>query len=235
MEHEFWIQRWQNNQLGWHLPDVHPSLVKFFPRFDLQPDDTVFVPLCGKSVDLAWLADQGLKVIGNELSPVAIQDFFSAEELRPERTETGKLIRWQAGPYTLYEGDYFELKPEHVADVKFVYDRAALIALPKEGERGRKAYMKQMRLLFAAGVETLLITLDYDQSIMNGPPFSVGYEEVIWHYAFDHIIEFLSEQDILQQEDRFRQRGLQQLTEWSFKMTRYDPVYAAFSDSPQDF
>jgi thiopurine S-methyltransferase len=235
MDHEFWIQRWQNNQLGWHRPEVHPSLIKFFPSFNLEPGDSVFVPLCGKSVDLAWLADQGLKVVGNELSPIAIQDFFRAEELEPVRTEAGSLTSWQAGPYTLYEGNYFDLTPAHVSDVKFIHDRAALIALPKEGEYGRKAYMKQMRKLFSAGVQTLLITLDYDQTVMNGPPYSVGYEEVIWHYAFDHIIEFLTDEAILQQEEKFRQRGLQQLTEWSFKMTRYDPVYAAFSDSPQDF
>ncbi len=235
MDDDFWLQRWQNNQLGWHLPDVHPSLKKFFPRFKLQAGDRVFVPLCGKSVDLAWLADQGLHVLGIELSPIAIQDFFAAEQLEPVRSQADKLVCWQAGPYTLYEGSFFDLEPEHVHDVRFVHDRAALIALPKEGEHGRKAYLKQMRRLLPAGVQTLLITLDYDQSVMGGPPFSVGYEEVIWHYAFDHIIEFLAEEDVLHQEDKFRQRGLQQLTEWSFMMTRYEPAYAAFLDLPQDF
>jgi len=235
MEKEFWEQRWQNNQLGWHLPVVHPSLVSHFHRFKLTAGDRVFVPLCGKSHDMIWLADQGMTVIGNELSSIAIRSFFDAQQLTPSSTQVGKLVRWQAGPYILYEGDYFDLTPAEVEGVKFIHDRAALIALPKDGDRGRKAYLKQMRNLFSAGVQTLLISLDYDQSVMNGPPFSVGYEEVIWHYAFDHIIEFLSDEDILHQEDKFRQRGLQQLTEWTFMMTRYEPVYAAFSDSPQDF
>jgi len=235
MDHDFWIQRWQNNRLGWHLPEVHPLLVKFFPRFSLTSGDSVFVPLCGRSQDMVWLAEQGMQVIGNEISPIAIEGFFATQQLQPVRAESGKLVRWQAGPYTLYEGDYFDLIPEHVNDVKFVHDRAALIALPRVGESGRKAYMRQMRNLFAADVQTLLITLGYDQSVMNGPPFSVGYEEVIWHYAFDHIIEFLVDEEILDQEPKFRERGLQQLTEWAFMMTRYDPAYAAFSDSPQDF
>lgn len=235
MDHEFWVQRWQNNQLGWHLPEVHPSLVEHFHRFELTPGDRVFVPLCGKSQDMVWLVAQGMTVIGNEISAIAIKDFFDSQRLTPTRTQVGNLVRWESGSYILYEGDYFDLTPAEVEDVKFVHDRAALIALPKEGHMGRKAYMQQMRKLFAADVQTLLITLDYDQSIMNGPPFSVGYEEVIWHYAFDHIVEFLSDEDILQQEDKFRQRGLQQLTEWVFMMTRYEPVYAAFSDSPQDF
>jgi len=235
MDPEFWTQRWQNNQLGWHLPEVHPSLVAFFSRFNLTAGDRVFVPLCGKSQDMVWLADQGMQVIGNEISPIAIHDFFAAQQLEPKRAESGQLIHWQAGPYTLFEGDYFDLTPEHVRDVKFIHDRAALIALPKDGDRGRKAYLRQMRKLFSVDVQTLLITLDYDQAVMNGPPFSVGYEEVIWLYAFDHMIEFLSEEDILHQERKFHERGLQALTEWGFMMTRYEPSYAAFSDSPQDF
>lgn len=235
MSHEFWQQRWQNNQLGWHLSEVHPSLVSFFPQFNLSPGDRVFVPLCGKSVDMVWLADQGLQVIGNEISDIAIRDFFTAVQLQPQRTESGNLVRWQAGPYTMYEGNYFDLTPAQVSDVKFIHDRAALIALPKEGEHGRKAYLRHMRHLFPADIKTLLITLDYDQAVMSGPPYSVGYEEVIWHYAFDHIIEFMSEEEILHQETKFRDRGLRQLTEWVFIMTRYEPAYAVFSDSPQDF
>lgn len=235
MAHESWVQRWRDNHLGWHLPEVHPLLVKFFPRFHLISGDNVFVPLCGKSQDMVWLAGQGMQVIGSEVSPIAVRDFFREQRLEPVGTELGKLICWQAGPYTLYQGDYFDLAPEHVSGVKFVYDRAALIALPKDGEFGRKAYVKQMRNLFAAAVQTLLITLDYDQSVMDGPPFSVSYEEVIWHYAFDHIIEFLSDEEILDQEPKFRQRGLLWLTEWAFMMTRYDPAYAVFSDPPKDF
>ena len=235
IDNDFWHARWQNNQLGWHLSEVHPLLVEFFSRFNLNQEDKVFLPLCGKSVDMAWLAGQGMQVIGNELSPIAIADFFAAQGLQPQCKQMGKLACWQAGPYTLYEGDYFDLTPEHVSGVKFIHDRAALITFPKDGAYGRKAYLKHMRHLFGIETQTLLVTLDYDQQIMCGPPFSVGYEEVIWHYAFDHVIEFLSEEDILDKESKFKQRGLSQLTEWAFMMTRYAPAYAAFSDSPQDF
>lgn len=235
MDCEFWIQRWRNQRPDWHLSVAHPSLVKFFPRFKLRPGDVAFVPLCGKSVDLAWLADQGLQVIGNEISPIAIQDFFAGRQLQPTRSKMGKFICWQAQRYTIYEGDYFDLTAAQLSDVKFVHDRAAHIALPKEGERGRKAYMKQMRRLLPAGAQTLLITFDYDQAAMPGPPFSMSYDEVIWHYAFDHIIECLAQEDVLHQEEKLRQRGLQQLTEWTFMMTRYEPAYAAFSSPPYDF
>ena len=234
MEQEYWLQRWEDNRTGWHLPNVHPLLEQYFHRFNLQQGDQVFVPFCGKSLDMAWLAQQGMQVIGNELSGRAIEQFFNAQRLEPEQTVRNGMICWQAGPFTFYEGDFFDMQPVP-GEVKFIYDRAALISLPKEGERGRKAYVKKMRMLFPAGVQTLLITLDYDQQIMNGPPFSVGYEEVVWQYAYDHVIEFLFEGDILDQEPKFRERGLSKLTEWGIKLTRYDPAYAAFSDSPQDF
>jgi len=235
MDPEFWKQRWRDGQTGWHQDDVHPGLIRFFPRLELNTGDRIFVPLCGKSLDMVWLAEQGVQVIGNEASDHAIAAFFDLVELMPEKTPDSELVRWQAGPYTLYEGDYFALKPEQVKGVTAVYDRASLIALPKEGAHGRKAYMRQMRALFGVDVKTLLITLDYEQSQMDGPPFSVGYEEVIWQYAFDHIIEFLSEEKILDKEPRFRERGLSRLTEWIFMMSRYEPAYAAFSDCPQDF
>jgi len=235
MQPEFWKQRWQEGQTGWHQDEVHPSLVRYFSYLELSPGDRVFVPLCGKSMDMVWLAEQGMQVTGSEVSHHAIEAFFQELKLEPEKTAEESLIRWHAGPFTLYEGNYFSLNKSHVEGVKAVYDRASLIALPKEGDHGRKAYMKQMRALFGADIKTLLITLDYDQSAMEGPPFSVSYEEVVWQYAYDHIIEFLTEDQILEQEPRFRERGLSQLTEWVFKMTRYEPAYAAFSDLPQDF
>lgn len=235
MDQEYWKQRWQDNRTGWHLSNVHPLLEQFFHRFHLQQGDRVFVPLCGKSLDMAWLAQQGMQVVGNELSGLAIQQFFNLQRLEPERSEHSGMACWQAGPFTLYEGDFFDLDPGHVDSVKLIYDRASLISLPKDSERGRKAYVKKMRSLFSHEVQTLLVTLEYDQELMQGPPFSVGYEEVIWHFAYDHVIEFLCEIDILEQESRFRERGLDKLTEWGFKLMRYDPAYAAFSDSPQDF
>jgi len=220
---------------GWQQADVHPSLIEFLSRLECARGDRVFVPLCGRSLDMVWLAKQGLSVIGCEISGKAIKDFFSAVGLQPRKQADSKLIAWQAGPYTLYEGDFFAMTPDQVEEITAIYDRGALVALPKEGQRGRKAYMHQIRTLFGTGTKTLLITLDYDQSLMNGPPYSVNYEEVVWQYSFDHIIEFLSDTDILEQEQRFKQQGLTQLTEWVYLMIRYEPVYARFSDIPTEF
>ncbi len=220
---------------GWQQPDIHPSLVEFFPRLECSKGDFVFVPLCGNSRDMIWLAEQGLKVIGCEISEKAIEDFFSAVSLQPQKQVDGKLVVWQAGSYTLYEGDYFDMTLDQVEGVLAIYDRGSLVALPKDGERGRKAYMRQIRALFGPDTKTLLITLDYDQRLMSGPPYSVDYEEVIWQYSFDHIIEFLSDADILEQEQNLKRQGLTQLTEWAYLMTRYEPIYAGFSDIPTEF
>ncbi len=230
-----WKQRWEDGLIGWHKSNVYPALIKYFDRLDLKPGDQIFVPLCGGSVDMQWLADRGLIVIGCEISGKAIADFFQSVDLQPEKQQQGELICWQAGPYTLYEGDYFKLQPDDLADVKAVYDRASLIALPKEGDAGRKAYVRKMRELVGDDVKTLLITLDYDQSELGGPPYSVGYEEAVWQYSFDHIIEFLAEEDILQEEPHLKQQGLSKLTEWVYLMTRYTPIYADFTEIPQDF
>ena len=121
--------------------------------------------------------------------------------------------------------------PRHTAAARCVYDRGALVALPQEG---RAAYLRQMRALCGVGVKTLLITLAYDQAAMAGPPFSVDYREVVRRYSFDHVIEFLAERDVLEEEQKFKQRGLGALAEWAFLLTRYTPEYAAFSAPPDD-
>jgi thiopurine S-methyltransferase len=235
MEPQFWHRRWQEDLIGWHLDEVHPGLIRFFPRLELQEGQSIFVPMCGKSLDILWLAQQGLRVVGVELSDKAIKDFFKEHQMNAVSGSEHGVNYYEAANIKLFHGDYFDLLPEHLAQVSAIYDRAALIALPKEGDHGRKAYMQQMRDLFGPGIKTLLITLYYDQQVMSGPPFSVSHEEVIYQYAYDHIIEFLSEEEILHQEDRFRQRGLESLKEWIFMMTRYAPAYAAFSDLPRDF
>lgn len=230
-----WKQRWLDGHTGWQKETACPALITYFKALKLSAGDRVFVPLCGASPDMQWLAGQGLQVVGCEISDKAINDFFQRLGLQPEKQALENLTRWQAGPYTLYEGDYFQLRPDHLQDVQAVYDRASLVALPKEGHTGRKAYMHKMRELLGDGVKTLLVALDYDAAEMQGPPYPVTYEEVVWQYAFDHIIECLSEEDILVAEPHLAQRGLTHLTEWVYLMTRYTPVYADFTEIPQDF
>lgn len=232
---EDWKQRWQDGHTGWHKNVVHPALIKYFERLELTAGDQVFVPLCGSSVDMEWLAEQGINIIGCEISDKAIAGFFERVELQPEKTRQDELVSWKAGSYTLYQGDYFAMQANHVERIRAVYDCASLIALPREGETGRKAYLRKMRELVSDEVKTLLITLDYEQPEFGGPPYPVGYEEIVWQYAFDHIIEFISEQQTLVTEPCLRQHGLNRVTEWVYLMTHYTPVYANVTAAPRDF
>ena len=230
-----WQERWKQGLTFWNKPQVNPVLQCYFAQLQLRPGDGVFVPLCGSSVDVLWLKSQGVQVIACEISRLAIEQLFSQANLSATVTQDGAMLCWQADGLTVYEGDYFLLKPTQLKAVKAVYDRAALIALPKEGERGRKAYVRKMRQLLSVGVKTLLVSLDYDEKELTGPPYPVNYEEVVWQYAFDHIIEFLQVDAVLDNEPHLRQRGLSSLQEWVYLMTRYTPVYADFSKPPNDF
>ena len=212
MEPEFWHQRWEANQIGFHEGQVNGYLASHYADLNVAPGQTVFVPLCGKSVDLRWLADQGGHVLGVELSPIAVESFFAEHGLKPRTREEGAFTIWEHGPIRLLCGDFFALAPEHVAGVHVVYDRAALIAWPP----GRRVdYISHLSRLIPGARRTLLVTVEYLQDQMQGPPFSVPEQEV--HSLFGGArIERLGAQDILDDNPRFREKGLTRLLECAY-------------------
>jgi len=216
MDPEFWHQRWRDNRIGFHQPTLNPHLLRHWPRLGVAPGRCVFVPLCGKSLDMCWLSE-GHTVLGVELSEKAIEDFFHQSALAFTRTEQAPLSVYQAGGITLLGGDFFDLQPAQTRAVSAVYDRAALIALP---EPLRRAYAGKLAALVAPGTPMLLITLDYDQSAMSGPPFSVPADEVEALFAADWELETLERRDILDDEPRFRERGLSRLSEAVYRLIK---------------
>ncbi|HIQ40127.1 MAG TPA: thiopurine S-methyltransferase [Sulfurivirga caldicuralii] len=176
MDQSFWMARWRQGQTGWHLSHPNPLLVKYWDALTLPPGAQVFVPLCGKSEDMVWLAQQGYRVLGNELCQQAVAAFFAERGLEPTREALNhQQIRWQAGPYTLIEGDFFRLTPTLTAQVAAVYDRAALVALPPPQ---RAQYARALRQLVPAGSGYLLISLEGPVAEQVGPPFSVPEREI---------------------------------------------------------
>lgn len=180
----------------------------------LAPGETVFVPLCGKSVDLRWLADQGAHVVCVELSPIAVESFFAEQGLTPRTSKEGGFAVWKSGPIRVLCGDYFALTPAHLAGVQAVYDRAALIALPPER---RADYVAHLDRLLPGARRTLLVTLEYPQQQMQGPPFSVAEREVHSLFAGARI-ERLGTQDVLADNPRFREKGLTRLLECAYRI-----------------
>ncbi|MGV6827031.1 MAG: thiopurine S-methyltransferase [bacterium] len=215
MELDFWHSRWQSGQIGWHQSAVNPYLVELWDSLEIPKAAAVFVPLCGKSKDMMWLAEQGVAVVGIELSQVAVSEFFAENGLEPEvQTEDGFEI-WCAGDIRILCGDFFSLRTEMLTDVGFVYDRASLIAFPPAM---REEYTTKMAELFPKGLATLLITLEYQQQEMDGPPFSVLQQEVDQRYAGNYNIELLKSVDVLAGHERFRQRGLTALHERIYQL-----------------
>lgn len=207
MQPDFWHERWQQKQIGFHQDEVHPWLRQHWSKIGAAAGERVFVPLCGKSLDMWWLRQQGHPVVGVELSPLAVAAFFEEAGVTPTRTSRGVLECWQASDIALYSGDFFALRPQDVADCRLIYDRASLIALPLTM---RRDYVNHLCHLFPYGAQMLLVTLDYPQDEMNGPPFSISDVEV--HEFYDSV-QPLASKDVLAENDRFRQRGISRLNE----------------------
>lgn len=217
MNPEFWHQRWQRGEIGWHSDDINRHLTEHWPRLGAAAGSRVLVPLCGKSLDLLWLAAQGHRVIGVEISPVAIDEFLRENGLSAHRHDEPPFQRASADEIELLVGDFFDLTPDHVAGVTAVYDRASLIALPPAM---RSRYAAHLAELLPAGCLSLLITLDYDQAQMSGPPFAVTAEEVRELFGGAFEIDAVAAQDVLEEQPRFRARGLTRLDEQVYRLRR---------------
>lgn len=216
MESNFWHERWQRNQIRFHQGEINPYLTRFWPE-TAALEGRVFVPLCGKSRDMVWLREQGLEVVGIELSEIAIRDFFSENGLKPDERTLGPFTCFEAQGYTLLCGDFFDLTSDHLGGVTAVYDRAALIALPPTM---RQRYADHLLRLLPCGTRTLLVTFEYPQQEMDGPPFSVTEQEVVKLYDAECSIERLHKEDILAREPRFRDKGVTSLEEKVYLLTR---------------
>lgn len=174
MDADFWLDRWQANQIGFHEARANPLLIEHFPALGLTRGARVFVPLCGKTQDIRWLLAQGMRVAGAELSAIAVEQLFADMGATPEMTEVGALRRYSADGVDIYAGDIFDLTADQLGEIDAVYDRAALVALPDEMRARYAAHLADI----TGRAQQLIICFEYDQSRMNGPPFSVSPAEV---------------------------------------------------------
>ncbi|MGZ5052641.1 MAG: thiopurine S-methyltransferase [Methylobacter sp.] len=179
MEASFWHQKWERGEIAFHASEANPFLVEHFEKLNQAKGSRVFLPLCGKTRDIAWLLGSGYRVVGAELSELAVNELFKELALEPQITETGKLIRYSAKDIDILVGDIFDVSAEDVGPISAIYDRAALVALPS-GMRER--YTSHLMNITGAAPQ-LLIAYEYDQQLMDGPPFSVSENEVKQHYG----------------------------------------------------
>lgn len=192
MDTDFWLEKWNRNEIAFHQGETNSMLISHIGALSLPKGSRVFVPLCGKTLDIAWLLSRGFRVAGIELSDLAIQSLFEELGVKPDVTRSGKLKRYSAPDIDIFVGDLFDLSQDMLGAVDAVYDRAALVALPAD-------LRKRYALHVAEVTRTcpyLLICFEYDQAVMQGPPFSIGQAELVRLYAPHYELTSLSSADV---------------------------------------
>jgi thiopurine S-methyltransferase len=217
MQTEFWEECWREGRIGFHQQQVHRFLPRFYPALQVPDGGRILIPLCGKSLDMLWLAEQGAEVVGVELSALAVAAFFSEQELVAQREHCGALEAWQAGAITLLQGDLFALTREDVGPLAAIYDRAALVALPPEL---RPRYAAKLAELLPVGGRLLLTSYIYRQADMAGPPFEMPLSEIKLLFGGAFSIEVLHDEDALELHPGLKDRGLSVLREFCCLLQR---------------
>lgn len=192
-DNHLWLQFWRDRRTDFHQPIVNSLLAQFWPSVNAAPASRVFVPLCGKSLDMLWLAEQGHQVVGVELSEVAVKAFFKENHLRPVRRRVGTFTVWRSGRFSIWCGDYFALTAADLGQIDTVYDRAALIALPEDI---RGDYVSQLRRIVPATATILLLTAEDLELEATGEDLGDVSAEIIALYDHDFAIELSHTQRI---------------------------------------
>lgn len=192
MESDFWQQRWEKNRIAFHEREANPILVNDFKRLALAEAARVFVPLCGKTLDIAWLLSKGYQVVGVELVEIAVEQLFTELGVEPEISTMGAVNHYHAKHIDIFVGSIFDLSRSMLGSVAAVYDRAAFVALPEAMRQRYTAHVIEM----TNHAPQLLITYEYDQSLLAGPPFSITKQEINQHYSGSYEVSCLDSLDI---------------------------------------
>ncbi len=188
MDEQFWHKKWESKDIAFHAATPNPLLLSYFDQLGLANNARVFLPLCGKTLDIGWLLNQGYRVAGAELSTIAAEELFSELGLTPMRSELGAVQRYQAHHLDIFVGDIFALTSELLGPVDAIYDRAALVALPDTLRAAYTALLKEI----THTAPQLLINYHYDQTAQAGPPFSISDAELASHYQAAYHVQLLS-------------------------------------------
>lgn len=217
MDPEFWRERWQAGQIGFHRSTANPLLARHWDALGLEPGAPVLVPLSGKSLDLWWLRERGHPVLGVELSEIAVQAFFAEAGLQPVRAKAGEFEVWEAEGVRVLQGNVFHLRPEHLASIGGVYDRAALIALPPDL---RAAYVRALERLLPAEARILLVAFETEPGGPGGPPFAVTEADVRALYEPAFRVDVLERGDPAEPGPNIRARGVESCVDVVYALRR---------------
>lgn len=221
MQADYWHQKWADNKIGFHQDRVNIRLQEHWTALELKGDETVFVPLCGKSLDMLWLHRRGHTVLGVELSEKAVESFFTDNILNYRSRDADGFRVYsgmdEAAGIELWVGDFYSLSADHLAHCKALYDRAAFIALDLDL---RRRYADHLAQVIAAGTRGLLLSIDYDEDRMQGPPYSVPEENVRELLGTHFDISLRAHYSGPERVGNLRERGLETLDERVYVLTR---------------
>ncbi|WDE03519.1 thiopurine S-methyltransferase [Thalassomonas viridans] len=202
MDKVFWHKCWERNALGFHQQEIHPFLSRYLENLLRDEDGHVFVPLCGKSLDMAWLAER-MQVSGAELSEIACRDFFREKGIDYQSRHQGDFQLFSYDNLTLWQGDFFKLSPELPPRVDWIYDRASLVALP---EGMQQAYVDKLLTFMTTDTRILLVSVEYPPEEMAGPPFPVFEQDIRRLFAKDKNLKIEKLASLVHEDKRFAQR-----------------------------
>lgn len=186
-ENNLWLERWEKREIGFNQNRVNAFLIKYFKKLNLEKNANILVPLCGKSIDIAWFLSEGFSVTGIELSEIAVEELFLELGITPSISNLGEVKLYSSEQLNLFVGDIFKITSKMIGEIDAIYDRAAIVALTKEL---RIKYAEHLRSI-SNNAPQLLLCFEYDQSLMNRTPYSVDELEVKMHYAQHYEIELL--------------------------------------------
>lgn len=192
MEANYWHQKWQRGDIAFHREEANPHLVAHLHTLNLSEGSRVFLPLCGKTLDIAYLLSCGYQVLGVELSELAIRELFADLSITPQITQVADFICYSADGITIFVGDFFKLSAELTGEIAAIYDRAALVALPLAMRRDYTAHLIKL----SHKAPQLLVAYEYQQELIDGPPFSISEQEVAEHYAQTYTINLLNRVEV---------------------------------------
>lgn len=215
MDENYWQKKWEENDIKFNQESPNPFLIEYFPKFGLANQATIFVPLCGKSIDMLWLLEQEHEVIGVELSPIAIEAFFNENKLTYKVIQTRGFTIYKGDNITIYCGDFFNLTKDQLKSVTGVYDRAALIALPA---KTRKQYAEHSNNILGVGTQILLLTIEYKHKEKIGPPYSVPDTEIQKNYSSHYKINLLNTLENDSTPEKLAEHGVKNVTTRIYRM-----------------
>lgn len=217
MDAKFWLDRWRRNDIGFHKEVVNPQLARWWPELGVDAGAPVLVPLCGKSRDMAWLAQRQQSVIGVELSALAIDAFYAESELAPAVDQVAEFTRYQAARNTILQGNLFDLTAPVIGEVGAVFDRGALVALEPNT---RAAYVDHLLRVVAEDARLLVLVVEYDQQLVAGPPHCVYPEEIALLYGDRCEIELLESEPTSDVPPHFSAQGVGTIVNAAYRIRK---------------